>query len=104
MDFKANTDLKMLAWSLQSSAFFVTYSSMFARYAIIGTWAVSKPYIQKDLGFTESDFGSFEFLFLLAYAVGNYVSGVLIDKWSARLVVSVGLALTACLMSTVRAP
>mmetsp|Transcript_29020 Transcript_29020/g.51906 ORF Transcript_29020/g.51906 Transcript_29020/m.51906 type:complete len:226 (-) Transcript_29020:788-1465(-) len=92
----------MVLFSAKTQMFLLTYFSMFARHAIIGTWSVSKPMIQKDLGLIESDFGNFEFLFLILYAVGNYFSGALVDVWSARAIVSVGLMLSSCSIFTVR--
>jgi sugar phosphate permease len=55
-----------------------------------GFSAVKKP-LQADLGLTTVQLGLIDTGFLGAYALGQFVTGVLADRWGARRVVGVGL-------------
>lgn len=56
---------------------------------------MSKLYVHQDLGFSTTVIGSFDTVFLFFYALGNFVSGNLGDRFSARVVVPIGVVVAA---------
>lgn len=62
-----------------------------------------KPYVQQDLGFSNAWLGLFDFSYLVCYALGNYVGGVLGDSYPIRRVVSSTMVLFCMVYGCVKA-
>lgn len=58
-------------------------------------WAVSKPYVHDENGFSGTQLGIIDFGFLFSYSIGLYVSGWLEDKFPLIKVMVIGLIVTA---------
>jgi ACS family hexuronate transporter-like MFS transporter len=69
-----------IRWIILTLLFFATTINYIDRQVI----GLLKPYIEKDLGWTEADYGYIVAAFQLAYAVGLLVSGRLLDKFGIR--------------------
>jgi ACS family hexuronate transporter-like MFS transporter len=89
-------------WRMVALLFFATTINYIDRQVI----GLLKPYIQKDLNWTEADYGYIVTTFQIAYAVGLLVSGRLLDKFGTRtgytlaiIVWSIGAVLHAAVRS-----
>lgn len=67
-------------WVILSLLFFATTINYIDRQVI----GLLKPYIEKDLQWTEVDYGYIVTAFQLAYAIGLLLSGRLVDKFGTR--------------------
>lgn len=77
------------AW--QAITFGVSYLAMLARHACLGAWSMSKAYVNLELGFTSSVFGTFDSVYLVFYSLGNFICGSLGDHFPVRFVMSIGI-------------
>src|SRR5438270_12913923 len=68
-------------WGVCALLFFATTINYMDRQVI----GVLKPTMQKDLGWTEMDYANIVFAFQLAYAIGQLISGRLIDRIGVRI-------------------
>lgn len=57
-------------------------------------FSVAMPLLKQELGFTDNDFSQIIFAYLLSYTVGQFLSGVLSDRFGPRLIVSLGMFVT----------
>ncbi len=58
-------------------------------------FAVAMPLLTEDLGYTKLDFATIIFVFSLFYAGGQFVNALLSDRFGARLVVGIGMIVSA---------
>ncbi len=58
-------------------------------------FAVAMPLLTEDLGYTRLDFATIIFVFRLFYAGGQFVNALLSDRFGARLVVGIGMIVSA---------
>ena len=58
-------------------------------------FAVAMPLLTEDLGYTKLDFATIIFVFSLFYAGGQFVSALLSDRFGARLVIGIGMMVSA---------
>jgi MFS transporter, ACS family, hexuronate transporter len=70
-----------LRWQIVALLFFATTVNYIDR-QIIG---ILKPYIAKDLGWNESDYGYIVTAFQVAYAIGLLTTGRILDKFGTRI-------------------
>jgi sugar phosphate permease len=82
----------------QATVFLLSFLCMVSRHAALTgyfmvTYNQSKPYVQKDLGFSNAWLGLFDFSYLVCYALGNFVGGLLADNYPIRKVVSTTMLL-----------
>jgi len=54
-------------------------------------FSVAMPLLKEDLGFTDYDFGRIIFAYSLTYMIGQFLNGVLADRFGPRLIVSLGM-------------
>ncbi len=57
-------------------------------------FGIAMPLLNQDLGYTKDDFALLLFLYSLFYALGQFYNGFLSDRFSPRLIVSIGLLLS----------
>lgn len=79
----------------QAVIFAATFFTMVSRHSALAGWAMSKQKVHSNLGFSTTVIGSFDTVFLFFYALGNFVCGSLGDRYSARIVVPIGLTVAA---------
>ncbi len=70
-----------IRWGIVSLLFFATTINYIDRQVI----GLLKPYIQKDLHWSEADYGYIVTAFQISYAAGLLVSGWLLDKFKTRI-------------------
>lgn len=75
----------------QAGMFAITFTSMVTRHACLSAWAISKTNVHRDEGFSKSELGFFDTSFLFFYAIGNFISGSLGDKFPIKYVTAVGM-------------
>ena len=88
-------------------AFVLTYLCPFVMHALRESWAMvsptqSKPDVHRSLGFDGAILGGLDFCFFLFYSGGLFIAGALGDRFSIRLLLFAGLALSATMLSIVR--
>jgi sugar phosphate permease len=71
--------------------FFLTYMALVVRRSALEVWSLSKPHIETSLGFNSTLLGLFDTSYLLAYAIGEYINGILCDRIGESIVISLGL-------------
>ncbi|WP_282055841.1 MFS transporter [Maribacter luteus] len=78
-----NTSIKdsKIRWIIVALLFFATTINYIDRQVI----GLLKPFIEKDLHWTEADYGYIVTAFQIAYAVGLLISGRMLDKLGSRL-------------------
>jgi len=54
-------------------------------------FSIAMPLLKNDLGFTDDDFAQIIFGYLLTYTIGQFLNGVLSDRFGPRLIVSLGM-------------
>lgn len=57
-------------------------------------FSIAMPLLNQDLGFTKDHLAMMLFLYSLFYAIGQFYSGFLSDKFGPRLIVGIGLVLS----------
>lgn len=70
-----------IRWNIVALLFFATTINYIDRQVI----GLLKPYIQKDLNWSEADYGYIVTVFQVSYAVGLLISGRLLDKFGTRI-------------------
>ncbi len=87
MPIKSNTTMNTsikdskIRWIIVALLFFATTINYIDRQVI----GLLKPFIEKDLHWTEADYGYIVTAFQIAYAVGLLISGRMLDKLGSRL-------------------
>ncbi|MFG6687746.1 MFS transporter [Mariniflexile sp. HNIBRBA6329] len=76
-----NTKDSKIRWTIVALLFFATTINYIDRQVI----GLLKPFIEKDLHWTEADYGYIVTAFQIAYAIGLLISGSLLDKLGSRL-------------------
>jgi sugar phosphate permease len=71
--------------------FAVTFCAMVTRHACLSAWSISKTNVHEQEGFSKPELGYFDTSFLLFYAIGNFIAGVLGDNYPLRYVTSAGM-------------
>jgi sugar phosphate permease len=79
----------------QAVIFATTYFAMVARHSTLSGWSMSKEDVHEDLGFSTTVIGTFDTVILLFYAIGNFVNGHLGDNYPARVIVPIGVCVSA---------
>lgn len=90
-----------IRWRIVTLLFFATTINYIDRQVI----GLLKPYIQKDLHWSEADYGYIVTAFQISYAVGLIISGRLLDKFGSRIGYSLAVivwSIGAVLHATVR--
>ena len=86
--------MKPFAINSVYTVFFLSYRAIIVRRSALEVWALSKSQIKSDLKFSSALLGIYDTSYLISYAVGEYINGLLCHKIGESLVVSIGLALT----------
>jgi len=55
-------------------------------------FSIAMPLLEEELGFTLYDFGWIIFAYSLTYMIGQFLNGVLSDRFGPRLIVSIGMS------------
>jgi ACS family hexuronate transporter-like MFS transporter len=76
-------------WRIVALLFFATTINYIDRQVI----GILKPYIEKDMGWTEISYGQIVTAFQAAYAIGLLISGRLLDKVGTRLGFSIAIVI-----------
>jgi|688.fasta_scaffold1309837_2 sugar phosphate permease len=76
------------------------HAALTGYYMVISTQV--KPQVQEELGFSNTWLGVFDSSYLLCYALGNYVSGVIGDNYPLKNLVSIGMLLFSIVYGIVR--
>jgi MFS transporter, ACS family, hexuronate transporter len=84
-----NKEIGNYRWQIVALLFFATTINYIDRQVI----GLLKPYIEKDLGWTEIDYGHIVTAFQVAYAIGLLISGRFLDKLGTRLGYSVAIVI-----------
>ncbi|MCW5962797.1 MAG: MFS transporter [Bryobacterales bacterium] len=79
-------------WRLR--IFAVTWLAYAGFYLCRKNLSVLMPVLQGDLGISKLDLANIVFAYSLAYALGQFVTGILADRFGARTVVTAGLLLS----------
>lgn len=96
---------KLKLW--QAVVFLLSYWCMCARHAgLTGYFMVThmqvKPYFKEDLGFSNTWLGLFDFSYLVCYAIGNVIGGMIADNYPLRKVISISLLMLSVVYCIVR--
>lgn len=75
--------------------FGLTFFAMVSRHSALSGWSMSKEQASDELGFSTTEIGAFDTVFLFFYALGNFVSGHLADHYPVRVVVPIGITVAA---------
>ena len=71
--------------------FSLTYSAMLVRRSALEIWSLSKYQIENDLSISSMILGIYDTAYLLSYAIGEWINGMLCDRIGETLIVSLGL-------------
>lgn len=74
--------------------FAVTFGAMVTRHACLSSWSISKTDVHEQQGFSKQELGYFDTSFLFFYAIGNFIAGVLGDKYPLRCVTPAGMLIS----------
>jgi sugar phosphate permease len=75
--------------------FAVTWLTYAGFYLCRKNFAVAMPLLAEDLGYTKLDFATIIFVYSLFYAGGQFASALLSDRFGARLIVGIGMMVSA---------
>ena len=75
--------------------FAVTWLTYAGFYLCRKNFAVAMPVLAEELGSTKLDFATVIFVYSLFYAVGQFTNALLSDRFGARLVVGIGMMVSA---------
>ena len=53
--------------------------------------SVAMPLLKEELGFTDADFSQIIFAYLITYTLGQFLNGILSDRFGPRIIVSLGM-------------
>jgi len=90
----ASTMLSPLARLWRARIFGVTWLLYAGFYLCRKNYAVAQPVIMKEFGWTEAGVGVIITAYLTVYAIGQFLNGVLGDRFSARRIIAAGLGLS----------
>ena len=85
--------------SLRARVFLITWLAYASYYLCRKNFSVSKTALEDQLGMTRRVMGLVDTGYLLAYAIGQFVMGVLGDRLGPRRLVGVGMILSALLVA-----
>jgi sugar phosphate permease len=85
--------------SLRARVFAITWLAYASYYLCRKNFSVSKTALEDQMGMTKRVMGMVDTGYLLAYAVGQFVMGVLGDRLGPRRLVGVGMILSALLVA-----
>ena len=71
--------------------FTLTYIAMMARRAVLELWSLSKSQIEVDLSLSSTILGLYDTSYLISYAIGEPLNGMLSDRLGESLMISLGL-------------
>lgn len=77
--------------------FALSFAANAARHASIETWSMNKPYLHDQLLLSSQWLGTMDFIFLLMYAIGNILSGVIGDRYSLKPLIAKSLLVSSAL-------
>lgn len=80
---------------IKTVVFVLSFLCMASRHSCIESWSVIKPSLTDDIGLNSYWLGSIDTTFLFFYSIGLYISGVLEDGYSMKVVISIGLGLAS---------
>ena len=79
----------------------MTYLCMASRHSAIEGWYMVKSYVNEHNSITTSWLAGMDSTYLFCYATGNIISGFLEDRYSLRILIAAGLALSGSLYSVI---
>ncbi len=80
---------------VQARIFALTLLSYAGYYLCRKNLSVLMPFLSKEYGLSNDYWANVIFLYSIAYAAGQIISGRLADRWGARVVVSAGMIVSA---------
>ena len=84
--------------------FGISFIANTARHSSAECWYMEKPEVKDTLGLSSSWLGALDSVFLICYAVGNYGSGLLGDRFSLRKVLAQSLLYSSFIYFLVTSP
>ena len=79
----------------------MSYMCMVSRHAGIEGWYMVKPKVYEHSSMTKDWISAMDSAYLFCYAIGLIISGILEDRFSLRLLISAGLALSGLLYTSI---
>ena len=79
----------------------MTYLCMTSRHSALEGWSMAKSYVHEHKSMTTSWLGGMDSTYLFCYATGNIISGFFEDRYSLRILIAAGLALSGLLYSVI---
>ena len=77
--------------SRQITVFAATFFCMVSRRASLEGWSILKPLVQANTGMASVWLGACDTMYMLLYAIGEFVNGCLSEKYAVHKVVAAGL-------------
>lgn len=81
----------------KSLVFVLSFLCMASRHSCLEGWYVIKPTLTDTLALSSTWLGAIDTMYLFCYSIGLYVSGILEDGYSMKLVISIGMVLASLL-------
>jgi len=81
--------------SWQRRIFLVLWTTYASFYLGRVNFSVALPGIMSDLGWTRANVGAIGTALFWAYAIGQFINGQLGDRWGARILITIGLTVSA---------
>ena len=75
--------------------FVLSFVCMVSRHSCLEGWYVTKPALTESLALNSTWLGGIDTVYLFCYCIGLYVSGMLEDEYSMKIVISLGMALAS---------
>jgi ACS family hexuronate transporter-like MFS transporter len=88
LEYASRSTTGRVRWGICALLFFATTINYMDRQVI----GVLKPTMQRDLGWNEMDYANIVFAFQVAYAIGQLISGRLIDRIGVRIGYAIAVA------------
>jgi OPA family sugar phosphate sensor protein UhpC-like MFS transporter len=83
------------AWPLRARVFAATWIAYAGFYLCRKNFGVAMPFLQSEAGISKMGLADILFAYSLCYALGQFLSGSLADRFSPRLIVTAGLCAAA---------
>lgn len=81
--------------SMKATVFILTFICMVSRHSCLEGWYIIKSSLTNNLGLSSTWLGGIDTMYLFCYSMGLYISGVLEDGYSMKIIISLGMIL-AC--------